>query len=278
MLVAVSYGGVRWPRKNGTNWTMPALTEQQVGSSRTTDALGTSVWPAFKVIEEPLLISCVCTSSLPWILLIDRPTLPFCWSTPTKLRRTERQGLSLFRSTSTIDCQVPSNGRPACTGTVTDGATMAGSMVGAVPVRAVRMAVAVIARQQPFQGGDQVLLGARAGLEDGDAGGGVRHEHVAQPVSVTRRRRSAPHASGRPVGGGWCRCPERRFSHVQRRDGRTDAARPFIEPNRRGMSAALDATWRAMTITGIISAIIGIVVGILEPPSSCQAGRTSRFW
>ena len=47
MLVAVAYGGVRWPRKNGTNCTMPALTNSRLGSSRITDALGTSVWPAF---------------------------------------------------------------------------------------------------------------------------------------------------------------------------------------------------------------------------------------
>ena len=42
-LVAVSYGGVRWPRKNGTNCTIPALTNNRLGSSRTTEALGTSV-------------------------------------------------------------------------------------------------------------------------------------------------------------------------------------------------------------------------------------------
>ncbi len=45
----------------------------------------------------------------------------------TKLNRTERRGLSRFRSTSTTLCQVPSIGSPPCTGTVTDGATMAGS-------------------------------------------------------------------------------------------------------------------------------------------------------
>jgi hypothetical protein len=47
MLVAVAYGGVRAPKKYGTNWTMPALTNSRLGSSRITDALGTSVWPAF---------------------------------------------------------------------------------------------------------------------------------------------------------------------------------------------------------------------------------------
>ena len=47
MLVARSQGGVRWPRKNGTNCTMPALTNSRLGSSRITEALGTSVWPAF---------------------------------------------------------------------------------------------------------------------------------------------------------------------------------------------------------------------------------------
>ena len=46
MLVAVAYGGVRCPRKYGTNWTMPALTNSRFGSSRITDALGTSVCPA----------------------------------------------------------------------------------------------------------------------------------------------------------------------------------------------------------------------------------------
>ena len=47
MLVAVEYGGVRWPRKYSTNCTMPALTNSRLGSSRITEALGTSVWPAF---------------------------------------------------------------------------------------------------------------------------------------------------------------------------------------------------------------------------------------
>ena len=44
-----------------------------------------------------------------------------------KDNRTERRGLSRFRSTKTTLCQVPSCSSPPCTGSVTDGATMAGS-------------------------------------------------------------------------------------------------------------------------------------------------------
>ena len=62
MLVALRCGGVRWPRKYGTNCTMPALTNSKLGSSSITDALGTSVWPAFtKWSVNRFLISCVCT-------------------------------------------------------------------------------------------------------------------------------------------------------------------------------------------------------------------------
>ena len=74
---------------------------------------------------------------------------------------------------------------PPCTGTVTDGATKRGqNVVGAVAWRAVRVAVAVVARQQPFQRVDEVVVGPRAGLDDRDARRGVRHEHVAQAVLV----------------------------------------------------------------------------------------------
>src|SRR5262245_42340353 len=46
-LVARGYGAVCWPMKYGTNWTMPALTNNRLGSSNSSGALGTTVWPRF---------------------------------------------------------------------------------------------------------------------------------------------------------------------------------------------------------------------------------------
>src|SRR5437763_14534981 len=61
-LVARGYGGGTSPRKYGLNWTMPALTNRRVGSSRISEALGTLVWPLLsKWLVKRLLISCVCT-------------------------------------------------------------------------------------------------------------------------------------------------------------------------------------------------------------------------
>src|SRR6516165_252647 len=57
-------------------------------------------------------------------------------------------------------------------------------MVGAVALGAMRMPVAVVTWQQPLQRVDQVVVGAGAGLDDGDTGRRVRHEHVAQTVAV----------------------------------------------------------------------------------------------
>jgi hypothetical protein len=62
-LVAVGYGGGASPRKYGLNCTMPALTNSRFGSSRISEALGTSVCPAFlKWFRKRLRISCVCTA------------------------------------------------------------------------------------------------------------------------------------------------------------------------------------------------------------------------
>ncbi len=57
-------------------------------------------------------------------------------------------------------------------------------MVGAVTFGTVRVPVPVVARQQPFQRVDQVVVGTRAGLDDRDPGRRVRDEHVAQAVAV----------------------------------------------------------------------------------------------
>src|SRR3954453_15471276 len=43
-LTARSHFGVSWPRKYGLNGTMPAATNSRVGSSRISEALGTTVW------------------------------------------------------------------------------------------------------------------------------------------------------------------------------------------------------------------------------------------
>ena len=57
-------------------------------------------------------------------------------------------------------------------------------VVGAVARRAVRVAVTVVARKQAFERVDEVVVGARAGLDDRHPRGRVRHEDVAQAVAV----------------------------------------------------------------------------------------------
>lgn len=46
-------------------------------------------------------------------------------------------------------------------------------VVAAVAGAAVAVLPAVVGRQQAVQGGQKVLVAARTGLDDGDAGGGV---------------------------------------------------------------------------------------------------------
>ena len=56
-------------------------------------------------------------------------------------------------------------------------------MVGAVTGRAMAVAVpAIVARQQPVERGQQVVVRAGADLDDDEAGRGVRHEDRQQPV------------------------------------------------------------------------------------------------
>jgi heme-degrading monooxygenase HmoA len=59
-------------------------------------------------------------------------------------------------------------------------------VVGAVPRRTVRMAIAIVARQQAFERVDEVAVTACAGLDDRDPGRRVRDEHVAQPIAMRR--------------------------------------------------------------------------------------------
>ena len=42
------------------------------------------------------------------------------------------------------------------------------------------VAVPIVARKQPLERVEQVVVGARPGLDERNTGGGVRHEHVAQ--------------------------------------------------------------------------------------------------
>ena len=63
-------------------------------------------------------------------------------------------------------------------------------MVGAVAFGAVGVPVAVVTRQQPFQRVDQVVVGARTGLDDRDPGRRVRDEDVAQPVTAREAKRT----------------------------------------------------------------------------------------
>jgi hypothetical protein len=57
------------------------------------------------------------------------------------------------------------------------------NVVAAVTGTAVPMSVVLGAGQDPLDGVGQVGFGAAAGLEDGDAGRRVRHEHVTEPVT-----------------------------------------------------------------------------------------------
>ncbi len=102
-----------------------------------------------------------------------------------KLSRTVRTGLSTLLSTSTTLCQVPSAIRPSSTGTVSDGRDERRQhVVAAVPAAAVPVPVDVVGGQQPVDRVGEVGLAARARLDQRDAGGRVRHEHVQQPVAA----------------------------------------------------------------------------------------------
>ena len=104
-----------------------------------------------------------------------------------KHSRTVRSALSAFGSRSAIDCHVPRAELAADTGTVTDGPARSGSdVVGAVAGRAVAVPPAVVARQEPVEGVEGVVVGPRAELEDHDARGRVRHEDREQPVAAVR--------------------------------------------------------------------------------------------
>ena len=57
-------------------------------------------------------------------------------------------------------------------------------MVGAVAGRAVGVPVAIVPRQDPVQEGLEVGFGAGSEFHERQPGGGVRHEHVDQPVAA----------------------------------------------------------------------------------------------
>jgi hypothetical protein len=57
-------------------------------------------------------------------------------------------------------------------------------MVGTVSRRTVRMAVAIVARQQALERVDEVVVAACPGFDDRDSGGGVWDENVAETVAV----------------------------------------------------------------------------------------------
>lgn len=63
-------------------------------------------------------------------------------------------------------------------------------MVGTMSRRPVSVAIAVVARQQLFQRVDEIVVRARAGLDYRHTRRGVRHEDVAQPVSMAAAERA----------------------------------------------------------------------------------------
>ena len=231
------------------------------------------------MIEEPLpdlvclhvrLLSLSCR----YLRILDRPTVPVA-SAGAVQRRDEAQP---HRATRIVPVQVDQH--DALPGAQQRlpvlhrhrhrrGDQPGQHVVGAVAGRTVRVPVAVVARQQPFQRVDQVVVGTRAGLDDRHAGRRVRDEDVAQPVAAATRRTPAPRRSGRRCGGGTCRCRalrcSRRFEPYEA--SRRIDARVYCVGGPGYFCCSRTRTpggRQNMTITGIITAIlIGIVVGVL---------------
>lgn len=72
-------------------------------------------------------------------------------------------------------------------------------VIGAVPGRAVAMAPALIARQEPVQRGESVVVRAGPQLQDRQARGGMGHEHRKQPIAACRALGDEPSAGSRQV-------------------------------------------------------------------------------
>ncbi len=109
--------------------------------------------------------------------------------------------LSSFGSSSVIDCHVPER-QPAADDR--DRERRRGEqrqdVIGAVAGRAVAVAPAVVAGQEPVERLDRVLLGARPELDDHEARGRVRHEHREQPVPALGGIGGEPGAGRGEVG------------------------------------------------------------------------------
>lgn len=63
-------------------------------------------------------------------------------------------------------------------------------MIGPVARGSMTVAPSVIARQERVESGEQVIVRSGSKLHDDDAGGGVRHEDVEQPVTAAGRLRN----------------------------------------------------------------------------------------
>ena len=109
-----------------------------------------------------------------------------------------RSALSTLRSTRQMLCQVPRASRPPTHGHRRVRRDDRGHHVRpAVPRRPVPVPPAVVGGQQVPQRAQQVVVAARAGLDDRDAGRGVRDEERQQPVAAARPRTRRSHGSGR---------------------------------------------------------------------------------
>lgn len=75
-------------------------------------------------------------------------------------------------------------------------------MVAAVARAAVAVLPAVVGGEQYVEGGQEVVVAARAGFEDGDTGGRVRYEDVEQAVAGGGRPGEELFAVVRQVGDG----------------------------------------------------------------------------
>jgi hypothetical protein len=73
-LVARGYGAGTTPVRYGTNGTMPATVKSSDGSSETSEADGTTVWPrAAKKSSQRWRISAVCMVPFWFLGMVERP-------------------------------------------------------------------------------------------------------------------------------------------------------------------------------------------------------------
>ena len=165
-------------------------------------------------------------SAVPGRARIGRPAV----SRRGSSRRTVRIALSAFGSSRQIDCHVPS-AEPAADDRHGQRRRreQRQDVVGAVAGRAVAVAVQpLVARQQPIERGQQVVVRARPDLDDDEPGRGVRARRPTAgrrrrrpPRTRTRRRPRSGRTSPRTDPG-----PDRQLAACLREDAPEGVAQP----------------------------------------------------